>query len=234
MFDQISSRTDANPGSQDGMQSGLSNEELVILCSTGKKRSLEKSSDSDGESSSSEPKTKSIKTQTLDKNSTNENSHVQDQDHQDNPSKSTNSEQIGSVVQPILESFLKENFSYQTKMICLIAIEAIIAKDLSACDFITKKEFFAEISKVVENIVSEDSDDLNSDLVLIAKILATIEHRNGEGKKLVGGMKMSFSAFDRLRTEMKKVKIVSNPGDFAFDSDQHVNVKAEFNEICLE
>ena len=234
IFDQISSRTDTNPSSQDGKQSEFNIEEIVSPSSSGKKRNLEKSLDSNCVSSASEPKTKSRKTQTLDKNITNETSPVQVQDNQENPSESTYSEQIRSVVQPLLESFLKENFSYQTKLICLSAIEAIIAKDLGACDFIAKKEFFEEISKIVEDIVSEESDKVNCDLVLIAKILAKIEHRNAEGKKLVGGMKMSFSAFDKLRTEMKKVEIMSNPGDFAFDSDQGINVKNEVSDIFLE
>ena len=104
---------------QDGEQSGSNMGEVENPGSRNKKRNLEESSDSDTASSSGKPKTKSRKTQTVDKNSTNETLHVQDQDNQENPSESTNSEQIRSVVQPLLESFLKENFSYQTKLITL-------------------------------------------------------------------------------------------------------------------
>ena len=181
-------------------------------------------------SSSNEHKAKSKRTKTTDDSTCT--SHAQS--NKETPKESRNPEEIAFVVQPLLESFMNSNFSRKTKMICLSAIELVIAKDIKACDSILKKEFVDEIANIVEEIVNKECSEVDKDLLVIAKIFAKLEQRNSEGKKLIGGMKMSFSAFDRLRTEMKKVEILSNPGDFAFDSDRNINMKTEVTELCQE
>ena len=204
--------------------------------STSKKRNLEESSDTSGARLSKEPNSKSKKTETLDNNLNIQTETQSGQSIKETSKESKNPEEIAIVVQPLLESFMKNDFSQKTKMICLSALEVIIGKDPSACDFVLKKEFFDEIGKIVEDIVSKESgdDEVNKDFEMIAKILAKLERRSSDGKTLVGGMKMSFSAFDRLRTQMKKFELTSNASDYVFDSDQRIKVKTEVTEILLE
>ena len=198
----------------------------------GKKRNLEESSGSDGES---EPDTKSRMISDIENQSIPGTSQTHSyQGNQEAPEESTNPKDIGYVVQPLVDSLLKNTLSYQSKKICLSAIELIISKDASACDYLMKKEFVDEVGNIVEEIVYKESNTLIKDFEMIAKILAKLEQRNNEGKKLIGGMKMSFSAFDKLRTEMKKFETGSRPSDYLFDSDQSIKVKAEALEVHLD
>ena len=59
---------------------------------------------------------------------------------------------------------------------------------------------------LVNEIVSKVGEEKNEDLVLIAEILAKVD-RSVEGKNLIANMKMSFSAFQRLNSEMKRFDI---------------------------
>ena len=211
-----------------------SNPEKISRSSSivGKKRNLEESSGSDGES---EPDTKSRMISDIENQSIPGTSQTHSyQGNQEAPEESTNPKDIGYVVQPLVDSLLKNTLSYQSKKICLSAIELIISKDASACDYLMKKEFVDEVGNIVEEIVYKESNTLIKDFEMIAKILAKLEQRNNEGKKLIGGMKMSFSAFDKLRTEMKKFETGSRPSDYLFDSDQSIKVKAEALEVHLD
>ena len=136
-----------------------------------------------------------------------------------------NLEDYSSIVQPHIDSVMNSDFSFEKKMVCLCAIDAIISRKPEICKLIAKKEILSEISAIVETLVEKTEKEYASDLAIIAKILTKIEASN-ERKALINGMKMSFGASDILRTEMKKFVVTSKPGDFAFDSDK---LKSEVN-----
>ena len=72
--------------------------------------------------------------------------------------------------------------------------------------YITKVEVITELANLVNEIVSKVGEEKNEDLVLIAEMLAKVDG-SIEGKNLIANMKMSFSAFQRLNSEMKKFDI---------------------------
>ena len=139
---------------------------------------------------------------------------------------SLNPDDIANFLKSLKTSFFTKDISFNGKMICLSTIDSMITRYPKAIEFVTEKEVIDEIVELVEVIVPKIGNEKSEDLVLIARVLAKIEHTN-TGKKLVDAMKISFSASDKLRNEMKKFKDASNPEDFAFDSENNVKMKAE-------
>ena len=130
---------------------------------------------------------------------------------------SKSSDGIKSIVQSLKDIFLKNNPSYSRKVMCLSAIEVIISEDPDAMNLILVKEVIDEIANLVTEIASKGEYDLNKDLGIIAKIFTKLKSTN-EGKKLIGGMKLSFDTFEKLKEEMKKYEVQLDPSHFAFDS----------------
>ena len=109
---------------------------------------------------------------------------------------------------------------------CLIKIDALIADDSNASQFLIKKDVIDEISNIADKIIFKVGNQPDKDLTLVAKILATI-NGTAEGRKLICEMKMAHKALERLKTEMKKFENNSNEIQFAFDSDHSRKVKTE-------
>ena len=136
-------------------------------------------------------------------------------------------EDYSSIVQPHIDSIMNTDCSFEKKMVCLCAINAMISRKPQVCELIAKEEILNEIAAIVETLVKKIEKEHATDLTIIAKILTKIEATN-EGKKLINGMKMSFGASDLLRAEMRKVVKISEPGDFTFDSDR---LKSEIEDV---
>ena len=139
---------------------------------------------------------------------------------------------IEKVVSPLINSFLDQTFPLETKIACFHAIAALVNKDSNVHEFLVKKVVINEIAKVVGEIVSTagNINEVNRDLETIAKVLSIINF-NEEGKKMIGEMKMSLTAFQKLQFEMKKFENDSDPRHFAFDSDQRIK---KFRSDILE
>ena len=89
---------------------------------------------------------------------------------------------------------------------CLTFNDFTKFKNCQVHTYITKVEVITELANLVNEIVSKVGEEKNEDLVLIAEILAKVD-RSVEGKNLIANMKMSFSAFQRLNSEMKRFDI---------------------------
>ena len=130
------------------------------------------------------------------------------------------------MAMPIIESLLNRSFPFEAKIGCLITIDALIADDSNASQFLIKKDVIDEISNIADKIIFKVGNQPDKDLTLVAKILATI-NGTAEGRKLICEMKMAHKALERLKTEMKKFENNSNEIQFAFDSDHSRKVKTE-------
>ena len=82
----------------------------------------------------------------------------------------------------------------------------MISRNSRTVKYMTKVEVVTELANLVNEIVSKVGDEKNEDLVLIAEILAKLDGST-EGKNLIANMKMSFSAFQKLNSEMKRFDI---------------------------
>ena len=138
----------------------------------------------------------------------------------------TNRDENVIFVQPLKDSFLRKDISFQGKMTCLSAIDLFIARDPKACEYVAKKEVIDEIASLVSEIVSKPENVEDTDFAISAKILARMKVTN-EGKKHIGEMKLSFNAFEKLNAEMKKFECNSIPEHFAFDSSLRSKIKGE-------
>ena len=134
---------------------------------------------------------------------------------------STNVDEIGFIVQPMIKSFLNKTISYSGKMLCLSAIETMLSKESTTCNFIAKKEVIDEIAILVSDIVSKDENTQSKDFEPIGKILCKI-NATENGKKLINEMKLSFGAFERLKKEMRKYEFdpAAAQAQFAFESER--------------
>ena len=130
------------------------------------------------------------------------------------------------MVSPLLDSFLDTTFTFDSKIACLHGIAGLMLKDSDILKFLVKKEIIDEIANIVIQIVGNSGNEFNKDLSMIAKILSKINAIQ-EGKKLIGEMKMSLSAFEKLQTEMRRFENNPDPRQFAFDSDHSRKVKTE-------
>ena len=133
---------------------------------------------------------------------------------------SSSSDDISMNVRSLKESFLKKDISYFSKITFLSAIDLIMSRETKICSDITKKEVIDEIANLVQEIVSKDSEGHREDLVVIARIVTKL-NLTSEGKKLIGDMNLSFSAFEKLKAEMKKFELNLDPNQFAFDFESN-------------
>ena len=205
------------------------NEEAIIKSRSSKKRRFDDSSSTDNTTSSSDSEdqesrqnetriqlTKSKKT-FVDKSTMTDN---MDNDITRNQ-ESKSPDDMSLIVRNLKETFLKKDSSFSRKITCLSAIDPILSRESNICLQIAEKEVIDEIASLVREIVSRNDVQQNSpnkDLVVIARILAKL-NSTSEGKKLIGDMNLSFSAFEMLKAEMKKFEIDPHPSQFAFDSD---------------
>ena len=112
-------------------------------------------------------------------------------------------DQIAKIFQNLIEDLTNNENSFEAKMYCVCALHSMILRNSRTAKYITKVEVITELANLVNEIVSKVGEEKNEDLVLIAKILAKIDG-SVEGKNLIANMKMSFSAFQRLNSEMKR------------------------------
>ena len=127
-------------------------------------------------------------------------------------------DEFAELIQPLKESFLNKNNTFDNKITCLSAIEAIISRETSAYRNIAEIELIDEIAHLVSEIVSRDERDQKNYLEPIAKILAKLNCTN-DGMNLVQNMRLSFGAFEKLKAEMKKFELNPDPS--------HLHVKTE-------
>ena len=131
------------------------------------------------------------------------------------------SNDLSVIVQSLKVSFLMEKSSYSHKITCLSAIYPIVESEPNICHQIAEKKVIDEIAILVQEIVSRNNltqNSPNKDLVVIARILAKL-NSTSEGKKLIGDMNLSFSAFEMLKAEMKKFELNLDHNQFVFESD---------------
>ena len=138
-----------------------------------------------------------------------------------------NLDEIIMIVQPMVNSFtVKGTISFSGKMTYLHAIHAILLKDSKACQVVATKEFIDEIATIVGDIISKDNNSHQKDFEVIAKILVKLNLID-QGKDLIDSMKMSFGAFNQLKTEMKKYESTFDTSQFVFESDSSKRIKTE-------
>ena len=135
------------------------------------------------------------------------------------------------LVDPAKKLLLKKDIPYLRKMTCLSSIDAILSRDPSVCQHIAKKEVIDEMANLVSEIVSNDQNGQNKDFEIIARILAKL-NSTSEGEKLINDMKLSYGAFMKLRSEMKKFEFNPDHTQFAFDSDSLNSKKIKSESIC--
>ena len=196
-----------------------------------KKRKRHNSSTSSNTETSDESDTGTAKSRKAIKNvsSQSRSSQIDDQTLQ----KPTEVSESLILIQPLMESLLNKDFSFHGKITCLSLINTIVDRDSNACKHLVKKEIIDENAILISEIVSREDDSVN-DLEIIAKILAKIKVIS-EGKKLINDMKLSYGAFEMLRSEMKKFEFNARPEQFAFESDSGRKIKTEeVTEIQLE
>ena len=196
-----------------------------------KKRKRHNSSTSSNTETSDESDTGTAKSRKAIKNvsSQSRSSQIDDQTLQ----KPTEVSESLILIQPLMESLLNKDFSFHGKITCLSLINTIVDRDSNACKHLVKKEIIDENAILISEIVSREDDNVN-DLEIIAKILAKMKALS-EGKKLITDMKLSYGAFEMLRSEMKKFEFNARPEQFAFESDSGRKIKTEeVTEIQLE
>ena len=133
--------------------------------------------------------------------------------------KPNSSDDVLMIVKPTKELFLKKTVSYSLKMTCISSIDAILSRNPNVCQHIAKKEVIDEIANLVSEIVSNElQGQSKKDFEIIARILAKL-NTTREGEKLISDMKLSYGAFMKLRSEMKKFEFNPDHTQFAFDSD---------------
>ena len=125
------------------------------------------------------------------------------------------------IVDPLIDSFLDKTFPVETKLACFHAIVALVSKDSNILEFLIKKEVIDEIAIIVGEMVSRNENDSSKDFETIAQVLSRI-NSNQIGKNLIGEMKMSLTAFQKLQHEMKKFENNCHPEDYAFDSEHKI------------
>ena len=135
------------------------------------------------------------------------------------------------MILPMIESIMNRSFPFKAKIACLTAIVEIISEDLNACKYLAKKDVIDEIANIADKIIFKVGIQPDKDLDILAKILVKVSGTSTEGKKLIQEMKMPISSLERLKKEMKKFEMDSNPEQFAFDSDHIKKVKNEIDDL---
>ena len=136
------------------------------------------------------------------------------------------SDTIENMLSPFIDSILKKTFPFEAKLLCFQTIIALVTKHQDMLTFCIKKEFIDEIAVIVSEIVSKEENTGCKDLAIIAKLLSRINNVH-EGKKIIGEMKLSLNAVEKLQIEMKRHENNPDPRQFAFDSDHSRKVKTE-------
>lgn len=109
------------------------------------------------------------------------------------------------IVQSLTAFLINKDYSIESKMFCVCAIDSIISRDPKTCENFKKKEIVDELATIFSGLVSKIGKEPNNDLTIIANIFCKLNSTE-RGKKLLSEINMLFSDFQRLNMEMKRLE----------------------------
>ena len=78
---------------------------------------------------------------------------------------------------------INKDYSIESKMFCICAIDAVIHRDSKSLEKFTKKEVVDELATIFSGLVSKFGKEQNNDMVIIANIFSKLNSTEG-GKNL--------------------------------------------------